>query len=114
MLKALEQVHSEGHIHRDVKPANFVMDPADAVDPAAGAPSARSVETRPAATSRWAHTPRTLGDLHSDVESFSGHTLGAMPACLLSSSPSRQLPGAGLWLPGRGAAVAGTPRTQRP
>ncbi|KAL4449542.1 hypothetical protein ABPG77_007186 [Micractinium sp. CCAP 211/92] len=37
MLKALEQVHAEGFIHRDVKPANFVMDPADATDPASAA-----------------------------------------------------------------------------
>jgi hypothetical protein len=37
MLKALEQVHRAGFIHRDVKPANFVMAPADAPSPTAGA-----------------------------------------------------------------------------
>jgi serine/threonine protein kinase len=37
MLKALEQVHLAGFIHRDVKPANFVMAPADAPSPTAGA-----------------------------------------------------------------------------
>lgn len=36
MLRALEQVHGEGFIHRDVKPANFVMAPPDAQDPLRG------------------------------------------------------------------------------
>lgn len=36
MLKALEQVHAAGFIHRDVKPANFVMDPPGSMDPTAG------------------------------------------------------------------------------
>ena len=37
MLRALEQVHGEGVIHRDVKPANFVMSGGEAEDPAKGA-----------------------------------------------------------------------------
>lgn len=36
MLKALEQVHAAGFIHRDVKPANFVMDPANSQEATAG------------------------------------------------------------------------------
>lgn len=38
MLKALEQVHGEGVIHRDVKPANYCMAPPDAASPTSGAP----------------------------------------------------------------------------
>ncbi|PSC67566.1 hypothetical protein C2E20_8775 [Micractinium conductrix] len=34
MLKALEGAHAAGYIHRDVKPANFVMNPPDAPSPA--------------------------------------------------------------------------------
>jgi hypothetical protein len=36
MLRALEDVHRAGHIHRDVKPANFCMSPPDATDLSAG------------------------------------------------------------------------------
>lgn len=49
MLKALEGAHAAGYIHRDVKPANFVMNPPDAPSPAYGAPPGEGMTTRGAA-----------------------------------------------------------------
>lgn len=91
MLSALEQVHAEGYIHRDVKPANFVMDPADAPDPASGAPCPRPGRAR---DSHPARGPGRGGHGLSSDAALAASSVCA-PAAGAPQGPSRG-PGGGL------------------